>query len=83
MNTFGGRWFDAAWKPQLNSPEWHSAVNLYVDLLRRYGPPGSTSNGFNESLTLFENGRCGMWIDATVAAGALSNAKESLVAGGR
>ncbi len=80
VNTSGGRWFDEAWKPQLNSPEWHSAVSLYVDLLRKYGPPGSTSNGFNESLTLFENGRCGMWIDATVAASTLSNAKQSLVA---
>ena len=80
VNTTGGRWFDEALKPQLNSPEWHSAVSLYVDLLRKYGPPGSTSNGFNESLTLFENGRCGMWIDATVAASTLSNAKQSLVA---
>lgn len=81
VNTFGGRWFDEAWKPQLTSPAWHSALALYVDLLRRYGPPGSTSNGFNESLTLFENGRCAMWIDATVAAGALSNTKQSPVAG--
>ena len=81
INTFGGRWFDLAWKPQLNSPEWHQAIRLYIDLLRNYGPPGSTSNGFNESLTLFENGRCGMWIDATVAAGSLSNVRESQVAG--
>ena len=79
-NTFGGRWFDEQWKPQLNSTEWHNALSLYVDLLQKYGPPGSSSNGFNESLTLFENGRCGMWIDATVAAGTLSNRKQSLVA---
>ena len=71
VNTFGGRWFDEAWRPQLNSREWHDAVAFYVNLLQRYGPPGSSSNGFNESLTLFENGRCGMWIDATVAAGTL------------
>ncbi len=80
-NTFGGRWFDEGWKPQLDSPEWHNALSFYVDLLQKYGPPGSSSNGFNESLTLFENGRCGMWIDATVAAGTLSNPKQSLVAG--
>ena len=79
-NTFGGRWFDEGWRPQLDSPEWHSAIHLYVDLLQKYGPPGISSNGFNESLTLFENGRCGMWIDATVAAGSLSNRKQSLVA---
>ncbi len=80
VNTFGGRWFDEAWKPQLNSREWHDAVGFYVNLLQRYGPPGSSSNGFNESLTLFENGRCGMWIDATVAAGTLYDSTQSKVA---
>ncbi len=80
-NTFGGRWFDEKWRPQFDSVEWHNAIQFYVDLLRNYGPPGISSNGFNESLTLFENGRCGMWIDATVAAGSLFNAKESRVAG--
>ena len=81
VNTFGGRWFDTSWKPQLTSVEWRKAVSFYVRLLQRYGPPGSSSNGFNESLTLFENGRCGMWIDATVAAGALSDTRQSKVAG--
>jgi sorbitol/mannitol transport system substrate-binding protein len=80
VNTFGGRWFDETWRPQLDSPEWHSAVAFYVNLLQKYGPPGSSSNGFNESLTLFENGRCGMWIDATVAAGSLFDARQSKVA---
>ncbi len=80
-NTFGGRWFDGEWRPQLDSPEWHRAVALYVDLLQKYGPPGVSSNGFSESLTLFENGRCALWIDATVAAGTLSDPRESAVAG--
>ncbi len=80
VNTFGGRWFDERWRPQLDSPEWHQAVDFYVNLLQKYGPPGSSSNGFNESLTLFENGRCGMWIDATVAAGSLYDRQESKVA---
>ncbi len=79
VNTYGGRWFDERWRPQLDSPEWGKAVHFYVDLLRNYGPPGASSNGFNESLTLFENGRCAMWIDATVAAGTLAS-KESKVA---
>ncbi len=79
-NTFGARWFDEAWRPQFDTPEWHSAVAFYVDLLQRYGPPGSSSNGFNENLTLFENGRCAMWIDATVAAGSLFDSTESKVA---
>lgn len=81
VDTFGGRWFDENWTPQLASPEWHDAVTFYVKLLQAYGPPGESSNGFNESLTLFENGRCAMWVDATVAAGTLSDASQSKVAG--
>ena len=80
-NTFGGRWFDQHWTPQLTSPEWRAAVAFYVKLLQGYGPPGESSNGFNESLTLFENGRCAVWVDATVAAGTLSDATQSKVAG--
>ena len=40
-------------------------------MLKADGPPGATSNGFNENLALFDDGRCAMWIDATVAAGLL------------
>ncbi len=80
VNTFGGRWFDEKWKPQLTSPEWHRAVSFYVDLMKKYGPPGASSNGHNENRALFATGKCAMWIDATVAAGYLANPKESKVA---
>jgi sorbitol/mannitol transport system substrate-binding protein len=80
VNTYGGQWFDVQWNPQLTSAPWHSAVNDYVSLLKQYGPPGASSNGFNENLALFSTGKCGMWVDATVAAGLLSNPKESQVA---
>ncbi|WP_232417785.1 extracellular solute-binding protein [Methyloversatilis thermotolerans] len=80
VNTYGGRWFDDAWQPQLDSPEWREAVSTYVDLLRRYGPPDAHLNGFPETLELFARGHCAIWIDATVAAGKLFNAKESRVA---
>ena len=79
VNTFGGRWFDMQWQPTLNTPAWKNAVEFYVDLLNKYGPPGASSNGFNENLALFSTGKCGMWVDATVAAGLLSNPKESRV----
>ena len=79
VNTSGGRWFDMKWQPQIDTPAWQEAVGFYVDLLSKYGPPGASSNGFNENLALFSTGRCGMWIDATVAAGLLSNPEESQV----
>lgn len=80
VNTYGGRWFDENWKPQLTSPEWKRAISQYVELVTKYGPPGVTSNGFTENLTLMSEGKCAMWIDATVAAGYLANPKTSKVA---
>ncbi len=80
VNTFGGQWFDMSWKPQVDSKPWHDAINFYVDLLKNYGPPGSASNSFNEILALYNEGKCGMWIDATIAASFISDPKQSKVA---
>jgi sorbitol/mannitol transport system substrate-binding protein len=80
VNTFGGRWFDEKWQAQLDTPEWHKALTFYSDLLKKDGPPGASSNGFNENLTLMSSGKCAMWIDATVAAGMLYNKAQSQVA---
>ncbi|MEM9433182.1 MAG: sugar ABC transporter substrate-binding protein [Pseudomonadota bacterium] len=68
VNSFGGAWFDADFKPTIDSDEWRAAINFYVDLLGNYGPPGSEGNSFNEILALYNEGKCGMWIDATIAA---------------
>lgn len=80
VNTFGGKWFDMDWNPQLTSPEWEEAVTFYVDMLNNYGPPGASSNGHNENRALFASGNCAMWIDATSAAGYIFNPSDSNVA---
>ncbi|WP_424929067.1 ABC transporter substrate-binding protein [Amaricoccus tamworthensis] len=79
-NSFGARWFDENWVPQFDSEPWKNTLQFYVDLMQEAGPPGSSSNGFNENLALFQTGKCGMWIDATVAASFVTNADESDVA---
>jgi sorbitol/mannitol transport system substrate-binding protein len=79
-NSMGGRWFDMDWEPQFDSPEWDEALTYYVDLMTDAGPPGASSNGFNENLALFQQGKCGMWMDATVAASFVSNPDDSQVA---
>lgn len=79
-HSMGGRSFDTEWVPQYDSPEWVETLTLYLDLLSNYGPPGASSNGFNESLALFQSGKCGMWIDATVAASFVTNPDDSSVA---
>ncbi len=79
-NSFGARWFDEQWKPQFDQPEWKETLQFYVDLMKANGPEGASSNGFNENLALFQQGKCGMWIDATVAASFVSDPKASQVA---
>ena len=79
-NSFGARWFDADWNAQFDQPEWEQALTFFVDLMNSYGPPGYATNGFNENLSLFQQGRCGMWIDATVAASFVTNPNDSTVA---
>ena len=68
VNSFGGSWFHADMRPALDTQMWKDAINFYVDLLGNYGPPGSEGNSFNEILALYNEGKCGMWIDATIAA---------------
>ncbi|SFC80217.1 ABC transporter substrate-binding protein [Tropicimonas isoalkanivorans] len=80
VNAFGGRWFDEEWNPTIDSPEWHNAINYYVDLMNNYGPPGASSNGHNENRALFADGKCATWVDATSAAGYIFNPNESTVA---
>src|ERR1700683_3569543 len=80
VNTNGGEWFDMQWKPQLTSQPWETAVTYYVDLMKADGPPGASANGFNENQALFSGGKCAMWIDATSAAGRVSNPKTSQAA---
>ena len=79
-NSFGARWFDENWKPQFDQPEWKDTLDFYLELMKADGPPGASSNGFNENLALFNAGKCGMWIDATVAASFVTNPKDSKVA---
>ncbi|MDG9669413.1 extracellular solute-binding protein [Hahella sp. CR1] len=78
-HAFGARWFDMNWAPQLDSKEWRQTLDYYVDLITTQGPPNPTSLGYRESLDLFAQGHCAVWIDATVAASFLYNPEFSQV----
>jgi sorbitol/mannitol transport system substrate-binding protein len=80
INTFGGQWFNMKWEPQLTSPAFENAVNFYVNLIKKYGEPGATSSGFTECETAMAQGKTAMWVDATVAAGQLTDPTKSQVA---
>jgi sorbitol/mannitol transport system substrate-binding protein len=80
VNTFGGEWFNQQWKPQLTSPAFESATNFYVNLVRKYGEPGASNDSFNQLLTLYGQGKCAMWYDATVAATSIATTYPSVYA---
>jgi sorbitol/mannitol transport system substrate-binding protein len=80
VNTFGGEWFNMNWQPQLTSPAFENATNFYVNLLRKYGEPGAPADSFNQLLTLYGQGKCAMWYDATVAATSIATAYPQIAA---
>lgn len=77
INTFGGRWFDENWMPQADQPAWENALDYYLEIMNNYGPPGASTNGYNENQVLFQSGKCAMWIDATSAAGRVFDPSQS------
>ena len=79
-NSFGARWFDEDWNAQFDQPEWKEALTFFTEMMAESGPAGYATNGFNENLSLFQQGKCGMWIDATVAASFVTNPNDSTVA---
>lgn len=79
-NGYGGKWFDKSWAPQFNTDAWKQALNFYVDNMKKSGPPGATSNGFNENLALFNSGKCAIWVDASVAGSFVTDKTQSKVA---
>ncbi|MFC7343872.1 ABC transporter substrate-binding protein [Saccharopolyspora griseoalba] len=81
INTFGGRWYDEDWNPQVTSPEFTKAVSFYTDLVRKYGEPGPATAGFSECATQFSQGKAAMWYDATSAVSTVESPEDSSVAG--
>jgi len=79
-HSFGTSFFAQDWTPQFNKPIWKQTLEFYVNLMKDAGPPGATSNAFNENLALFQQGKCGIWVDASVAAAFVSDPQQSKVA---
>jgi sorbitol/mannitol transport system substrate-binding protein len=71
INTFGGRWFDDKWNPQLTDPKTKQAVQFYVDTLRKYGQPDAAKDGWEGCLQQMSQGKTAMWYDDTVFAGSV------------
>jgi sorbitol/mannitol transport system substrate-binding protein len=80
LNTYGGRFYNENWEPQLTTPEVRNAIDQYITLANNFAQSGITSDNFPECLTLFSSGNAAMWCDATVAGGLVSDPEASEVA---
>lgn len=61
--AFGVRWYGSGGQPTLDTPEHLAAVEHYVDLLHRAGPPESPTMGFEECMATYRAGRAAMVIE--------------------
>jgi len=77
-NSFGARWFDEEWNAQFDTEAWANTIEFYLGMMKESGPAGAANNGFNENLTLFQQGKCGIWIDATSAGQFVVNADSTV-----
>jgi len=78
-HSYSARWFDEDWRAQLDSDAWLEATADYLELAE-YAPSTVTRNGYQENLKLFQDGECGIWVDATIAASSVTDSEESSVA---
>ena len=61
--SFGARWYDDEGRPTLATPELIAAVEHYVDLVRRAGPPESSTMDFMDCMRCYGSGRAAMTIE--------------------
>jgi ABC-type glycerol-3-phosphate transport system substrate-binding protein len=61
--SFGARWYDDEGRPTLATPELIGAVEHYVDLVRRAGPPESPTMDFMDCMECYGAGRAAITIE--------------------
>ncbi|MEM3871636.1 MAG: extracellular solute-binding protein [Nitrososphaeria archaeon] len=79
---FGGRWFDEKWRPVFNEPETVEAIQAYVDIMTKYGPPGVENYDFAATLSSAGEGKVAMGLDCDCWSTLLwnpANAKEEVL----
>jgi multiple sugar transport system substrate-binding protein len=77
----GGGFVDRSGKLMTDAPEAIEAARMYQTLLSRYGPPGVAGFNWNESQSLFAQGRAAMWLDGIGFAAPLEDPVKSRIVG--
>ena len=82
MRAYGGKFFadyPNDLTPALNSPETLEALNLYIDLINNYGPPGGGNFNFSEIAAAMQAGKLAMLVDGTSIAAQTLDPEKSQV----
>jgi multiple sugar transport system substrate-binding protein len=77
----GGGFVDRNNKLMTDTPEAIDAARMYQTLLTKYGPPGVAGFNWNESQSLFSQGRAAMWLDGIGFAAPLEDPAKSRIVG--
>jgi multiple sugar transport system substrate-binding protein len=78
---YGGTFMDAKGKLVTDSPEAVEAAKMYQTLLAKYGPQGVAGFNWNESQSLFLQGKAAMWLDGVGFAQPLEDPTKSRIVG--
>ena len=78
---YGGAFIDANGKLMTDTPEALEAAKMYQMLLAKYGPQGVAGFNWNESQSLFLQGKAAMWLDGIGFAQPLEDPTKSRIVG--
>ena len=79
--AYAGVFIDPKGKLTTDSPEGIASATLYRDLLKNTGPAGVAGYNWNESQSLFLQGKAAMWIDGSGFAPPLEDPAKSKIVG--
>ena len=78
---YGGGFMDKNGKLTTDTPEAIDAAKMFQTLLAKYGPQGVAGYNWNESQSLFLQGKAGMWLDGIGFAQPLEDPTKSRIVG--
>jgi len=79
--TYGGKDFDERMRCIINSPQGVKITEIWVDTIKKYGPPDWTAVTWYEMMERFATGKYGMIVDCDFFAATYEDPQKSAIAG--
>jgi multiple sugar transport system substrate-binding protein len=81
LRSYGGNFLDPTMHPVFNSPAGVEGTEHYSNLIRKFGPPGSGTWGWDKVSSAFAAGRVAMIVESTAFYPTFNDPKQSNVTG--